>query len=272
MRYVGADDMKVSAANKAPQVNTAFRVIAETEDTIVVDKPPNLLVHPTKPGGPPTLWDGLRHLLAYEIVNGGQVSIINRLDRETSGVTLVCKNAEAARRFGKLMQRRRFHKEYVAIVFGWPVQETFTVDKPILRQGDVRESRVHLKQTVHPDGAFARTDFRVLRRFERHLPGGEPGRFSLVLARPVTGRMHQIRVHLAHRGHGIVGDKLYGAGEECYLRFIDEGWSDWLERRLLLPRQALHARALAVSTADEKMRWESPLPEDLELWTNEGQS
>ena len=85
-----------------------------------MDKPPFLLVYPTKPGGAPTLWKQLRELLAFEIANGGQVSIVNRLDRETSGLVLVAKTSVAARKFGLLMQRRRLRKEYLAIVWGWP--------------------------------------------------------------------------------------------------------------------------------------------------------
>jgi 23S rRNA pseudouridine1911/1915/1917 synthase len=75
-----------------------FEIIGETPDLIAVNKPAGLLVHPTKPGGPRTLWDALKDLLGYEIANGGQVSLINRLDRETSGLVLVAKNASAARR------------------------------------------------------------------------------------------------------------------------------------------------------------------------------
>ena len=82
--------------DQAPR-EASFRILGETPDLIAVDKPPFLLVHPSKPGGPVTLWDRLRELLAYEIAGGGQVSLINRLDRETSGIVLVAKNATAAR-------------------------------------------------------------------------------------------------------------------------------------------------------------------------------
>src|SRR5256885_2831316 len=100
--------------------STRFTVIDETDDYIVVDKPAFLLTHPSKPDQRVTLWKQLRELLAFEIANGGQVSIVNRLDRETSGIVLVAKTAAAARRFGLLMEQWRFHKEYLAIVWGWP--------------------------------------------------------------------------------------------------------------------------------------------------------
>ena len=87
-----------------------------------------LLVHPTKPDGTRTLWGELRKLFAFELANGGQVSIVNRLDRETSGLVLVAKTASAARRFGLLMQQQRIAKEYLAIVWGWPEWESTVFD------------------------------------------------------------------------------------------------------------------------------------------------
>jgi 23S rRNA pseudouridine1911/1915/1917 synthase len=181
-----------------------FRIVDETNDYIVVDKPPFLLVHPTKPGSTRTLWKELRGLLAFEIASGGQVSIVTRLDRETSGLVLVAKTAAAARRFGLLMQRQQLNKEYLAIVWGWPVWERKIVDAPLDRQGKYGPSPIWLKQMIHPKGAAAQTEFRVERRFLRRTSAGE--KFSLVRAIPQTGRTHQIRVHLSSIGHPILGD------------------------------------------------------------------
>src|SRR6059036_4291009 len=89
-----------------------FKIIDETDVYAAVDKPPYLLIHPTKPDGTRTLWQELRGLFAFEIAAGGQVSIVNRLDRETSGLVLVAKTAAAARRYGLLMQQHRLRKEY----------------------------------------------------------------------------------------------------------------------------------------------------------------
>src|SRR5436190_7815074 len=94
----------VPTATARARMAVDFRIVDETDDYLVVDKPPFLLVHPSKPDGQPTLWAALRELLAFELVNGGQVSILNRLDRETSGLVLIAKNAVAARRFGLAMQ------------------------------------------------------------------------------------------------------------------------------------------------------------------------
>jgi 23S rRNA pseudouridine1911/1915/1917 synthase len=224
----------------------------------VVDKPPFLLIHPTKPNQARNLWKELRELLAFEIASGGQVSIVNRLDRETSGLVLVAKTAAAARRFGLLMQQQRLRKEYLAIVWGWPEWEAQIVDAPLDRQGKHHQSAIWLKQMIHPAGAAAQTELRVERRFVRSTPSGN--KFSLIRAIPRTGRTHQIRVHLSSVGHPIVGDKIYGPDEQLYLRFIETGWTTELEERLLLPRHALHSAKLSIEGEHE---WNSSLPVDL---------
>jgi 23S rRNA pseudouridine1911/1915/1917 synthase len=262
---------------------------------VVVNKPPFLLIHPTKPNGAPTLWKQLRELLAFEIASGGQVSIVNRLDRETSGLVLVAKTAIAARDFGLLMQRHLLRKEYLAIVWDWPEWEHKLVNAPLDRQGKHQDSVIWLKQMIHAAGAPAQTEFFVERRFKRSaftegfgfheisfdphlhpLPGqgeevakrqvrvGEE-KFSLIRAIPRTGRTHQIRVHLASIGHPIVGDKIYGPDEQLYLRFIETGWTHDLEQRLLLPRHALHSAKLAI---EGKREWTSALPPDLAEFCN----
>ena len=234
-------------------------IVAEGADWLVVSKPPHLLVHPTRPGGPTTLLDLLRELLAGDVVSGGQASLIHRLDRETSGLILVAKTPATARRFSLDMMHGRIGKEYLALVRGWPEWDILTVDAPLLRQGERGPSAIWLKRTIHPDGAPARTRFETLRRFERN-----GGRFAVVRARPETGRMHQIRVHLAHTGHAVVGDKIYGPDEGCYLRFIETGWTPELARVLLLDRHALHAWRLTFEAAPgQTVAAEAPLPADL---------
>jgi 23S rRNA pseudouridine1911/1915/1917 synthase len=232
-----------------------FDVIEESEEWIVLDKPSHVQVHPSKPSDLFTLWHGVRELLAFELANGGQVSIINRLDRETSGLTLVCKTSEAARHFCQLMETRQTRKEYLAVVWGWPEDDRFRVDAPIIRQGEVAASRIYLKRCVHAKGAEALTEFVVEERF-----GSEKaGRFSLVRAKPLTGRTHQIRVHLSSAGYPLVGDKIYGPDEGWYLRFIETGWTAEMQEALLLPRHALHSCLLQAG----EHCWQSPLPTDL---------
>ncbi|MDB6175469.1 MAG: rna pseudouridylate synthase [Chthoniobacteraceae bacterium] len=221
--------------------------------------------HPSKPNGRRTLWHELRDILAFEIANGGQVSIINRLDRETSGLTLVAKSHAAARTFHQIMEQRGIEKEYLALVWGWPIHDEFTIEVPLLHQRDVEPFRIYLKQIGHPDGALASTRFKVERRFSKATSNGD--QFAIVRCFPKTGRMHQIRVHLSEYGHPIVGDKIYGPDEGCYLEFIETGWTDALARRLILPRQALHSAALHV--AAHALSFKSPLPEDLASWIKE---
>ncbi len=250
--------------SSAPHSQFDFTIVEETDDWLVVSKPAPLQIHPSKPGdGGLTLWDGLRAMLSFELVNGGQVSIVNRLDRETSGLVLVAKNVETARRFGKAMMRRQCHKTYLAIVHGWPDWDAIRLDAPILRRGEIMESRIWVKQMVHENGSPCLTGFRVMQKFERKIDGA-PRQFTLIEAKPHTGRMHQLRVHLSHLGFPIVGDKIYGADESCYLDFIETGWTFALAARLLLPRHALHSLSMEVEDAHGHLRWETPLAEDLQ--------
>jgi 23S rRNA pseudouridine1911/1915/1917 synthase len=159
------------------------------------------------------------------------------------------------------MERHLIEKEYVAIVRGWPEWETTIVDAPLARQGAHGPSAIWLKQAIHEGGAPAVTEFRVEERLVRH--GDREDQFAGVRAIPRTGRTHQIRVHLAHLGHPLVGDKIYGPNEKLYLRFIETGWTDELRRVLLLPRHALHSARLRIKG---EFDWQSPLPKDLQEW------
>ncbi len=235
------------------------RIVEEYPDWLVVDKPAHMAAHPSKPSDERTLWHYLCDLLAYERVNGGGLSLINRLDRETSGLTLVAKCRAAARSLCRQMEAHKIRKTYEAVVFGWPAKDHWEVDAPILRQGTQRESAIWLKQCVHPAGSPAFTTFETLARFEDpHLPHN---RFALVRATPRTGRMHQIRVHLAASELALVGDKIYGADENCYLEFIETSWTPSLQKRLLLDRHALHACGLLLE--ESGLHWSSPLPPDM---------
>ena len=238
--------------------NPDFRVIDESANWIVVDKPPHLLSHPNKPGNPPTLLDGLAGLLGFEIANGAQLSVITRLDRDTSGLVLVAKNPDTARELSLAIQSGQIDKEYLALVWGWPEADEWEVDAPILRLGEVEPpQKIWLKRGVHPDGKPSRTRFQVESRFERETTNGT--RFSLIRAFPRTGRMHQIRIHLAHSGFPIIGDKIYGPDERNYLEFIETGWTKSLAERLLLDRHALHANVLQYAS----QVWTAPLPPDM---------
>lgn len=241
------------------QVVVDFRVLDESDDWIVVDKPAPLIVHPANRKPEPTLLGGVEQLLAFEMKNGATPAVVNRLDRDTSGVVVIAKNTAAARNLGMAFQQRDTRKEYLAIIHGWPQADTWECSEPILRAGEVGDSRIWVRQIVHPAGRECLTKFKLEKRFKR----GDV-MFSLVRCFPETGRMHQIRVHLAHCGFPIVGDKLYSADGSEYLQWMAEGWNAALETKLLLPRHALHATRLGLPWDGHWLEWESGLPRDLE--------
>jgi len=241
----------------AGEVN--FAILGETGGLLAVDKPAGVLVHPTKPGGPRTLRDAVADVLAFELANGGQVSIINRLDRETSGVTLIAKTAGIARACGLAMEDGRVKKSYFAIVAGWPPEGQFSCDRPIVRLGAVAPSAIWLKRAVHPAGATACTKFEVIQRWFHP----SVGRVASLRVQPITGRTHQIRVHLAHLGFPVVGDKIYGPDERWYLRFVETGWTPEIAAALHLSRHALHSERLELQIDGVEHAWEAPIPDDL---------
>ncbi len=240
------------------QVVVNFQVIDESNDWIVVDKPAPLIVHPANRKPEPTLLGGVESLLVYEIENGACPAVVNRLDRETSGLVLIAKHKAAARALGMVFARREVAKEYLAIVLGWPVGDAWESGASILRAGELGPTSIWVRQVEHPAGRVSRTRFCVERRFER-----SEGRFSLVRCFPETGRMHQIRVHLASSGHPVLGDKLYSGDGSEYLKWMEQGWTPELRERLLLPRQALHATRLGVWWDGRWMEWEAALAGDL---------
>ena len=242
-----------------------FKVLDESDDWIVVDKPAPLIVHPANGKIEANLLGGVEVLLSYEMETGAALSIITRLDRETSGVVLIAKHRDAARELGKVFERRQAEKEYLAIVHGWPNKEEWTCTAPILRRGELEESQIWLRQMVHADGKECETGFRLEQRFSR-----DTRPFSLIRCFPKTGRMHQIRVHLANEGHPIVGDKLYSGDGREYLEWMATDWTEALAERLLLDRHALHAAKLAIPWKGEKLEWNSPLATDLQRFLDEG--
>lgn len=239
-------------------VHADFEVLDESPDWLVVDKPAPLIVHPANLQPEPTLLGGIEALLQYEIANGHRPAIVTRLDRETSGIVLVAKTTAAARELGMIMERREASKEYLAIVHGHPVPENWDSHQPILRASEVGPSDIWVRQVCHPAGRPCHTRFSVQRRFHRH------GRdFALVRCFPTTGRMHQIRVHLAAAGHPILGDKIYSGDGSEYLQWMQHGWTPDLATRLLSPRHALHATRLQIPWNQDHRAWESKFPADL---------
>jgi 23S rRNA pseudouridine1911/1915/1917 synthase len=229
-------------------------IVVQEEDFLVVAKPPDLLSHPTRPDGAPTLLGWLQEKFPGEFV-----ALANRLDRETSGAVLIARTPEAASRLGAMTMRREIGKEYLALVTGRVDAEHGVIDAPLGRLGISETNAVWVRQGVMaPDDprrpATARTEF---------WREAANDAVSLLRLRAHTGRLHQLRAHLAHRGHHVLGDKIYGPDPNLYLRFIEQGWTAEHERQLLIFRHALHAQRLEFSWKGEPRCFVVPLPEDL---------
>jgi len=231
----------------------ALVVLHEDQDVLAVDKPAGQAVHPSGRHLIGTLIQDVHARYSQGAELAVPVRLCHRIDRETSGIVLLAKGARAHRQIRKQFERGTIEKEYLALVHGSPAQDEGAIDLPL---GPARASQVRMKIAVQADGAEAHTTWRVL---ERH------GEFALLACRLLTGRQHQIRVHLAAIGHPLVGDKLYGADEELFLRSARRELDESDLARLHLARHALHSHRLAwVSpSGGERREVISPLPPDL---------
>ena len=272
-------------------MNLEPAILAQHADFLAVAKPPHLLSHPTRPDGEPTLLGWLQEKFPGEFV-----ALVNRLDRETSGTVLVARSPEAASRLGGMTMRREIHKYYLALVSGRVEVEHGVIDAPIGRLGISEENPIWLRRGVIPPddpqgrkAAEARTEFWRLGvsgteamsngvaptiAFPNGVWEREKGNrrtecdgylkdVSLLRLQAHTGRLHQLRVHLAHLGHPVIGDKIYGPDPNLYLKFIAEGWTEEHQRVLGLPRHALHAHELRFPWDGGEMAFAAPLPEDM---------
>lgn len=206
-------------------------IVYENEYFILVNKPPHILVHPTPKQHHHTLIQQLQ-----AAIPNASLGLIHRLDRETSGLLLIAKNKITCGALGKMMETRVIRKKYTAIVHGAPSWNETQVQAPIGFMGLNEANKVYLRQTIKENGAPATTHFKVIQRGKR---------YSLIEAIPITGRLHQIRVHLASLGYPIVGDKIYGTDPEAFLKFMDQGWTAELAKTLIISRHALHAYSLS---------------------------
>ncbi len=209
-----------------------FEILYEDPDLLVVNKPADLVCHPTKGD----IYSSLISRVRLHVDKKFSVHMVNRLDRETSGVVLVAKHPEVAKQLAKIWEQRTVRKTYWAIVHGHVREDRGLIDAPL---GVDEQSEVAIKSCVRPDGQSAQTEFEVLRRFTR-----AEGDFTWLRLNLFTGRKHQIRIHLQHVGHAIVGEKLYGEDEQFYLDLVHGRLTDEQRRRLILPCAALHAREL----------------------------
>ena len=224
----------------APQ-DIPISIIYQDGELAVIDKPAGLVVHPAAGHRDGTLVNALLHALDDLSGIGGvqRPGIVHRLDRDTSGLMVVAKNDLSHVRLQEMVQDRSLKRYYLALVHGVPATRLGTIAAPVGR--DPRD-RKRMAVTA-AGGRPATTNFRVERAFDG---------CALLEVELVTGRTHQIRVHLAHIGHPVAGDAEYGVQGS-------------LERELGLKRQFLHAYRLAFPhpISGEELAFEAPLPEDL---------
>ncbi len=223
----------------------------EDERVLVVDKPGDVVCHPSKEGP----WSSLAGAVR-EFRGGAAAShLVFRLDRETSGLIVFAKDPATARQLQMAVQDRRYKKAYLVLLVG-TLPHARSVNQPL---GPDEDSPVVVKSRVRTDGAGqdAVTHFTPLSQVSE----GD----GLTLARVVTetGRKHQIRAHAQWMGYPVVGDKIYGPDPRCFLDFIEHGWTPALEQRLWLPRQALHCSEIDLSASGLPYRFHALLPADL---------
>ena len=220
-------------------------IVYEDDDIIVVNKPVGLVVHPAAGNHDGTLVNAVLHHFP-EIESVPRAGIVHRLDKDTSGLMVVAKTLIAHAHIVDQLQERTMGREYEAIVAG-VMTGGGKVDEPIARHSQNRK-----KMTVTPFGKHAVTHYRVIERFPAH---------THVRVKLETGRTHQIRVHMAHIKHGLVGDSVYGGRQKMPATASAE-LKDLLRQ---FGRQALHAKKLTLihPKTGEEMSWESELPEDI---------
>lgn len=232
-------------------------VLFEDEEVLVVNKPPQVAVHPSGRHYSDTLIQRVHAHFKDEVHAGRMVPrLCHRLDRETSGIVLLAKRRASHTKIMLQFESRSVEKAYQAIVWGIPNPAEGTIRSAI---GPARTSAVRLKMAVRVDGSEAHTGYEVLEEV------GSAGRdYALVRCELFTGRQHQIRVHLAAQGHPIVGDKLYGPDEAFFSRSIEGELSAEDLAQLEHKRHALHnTRLVFESPASGLVEVTCPLAPDL---------
>ncbi len=222
-------------------------IVYEDARLLVVNKPGDVVCHPSKAGPWSSLVGALREYAQLPTVH-----LVFRLDRETSGIVVLAKDAKMASRLQTAMMDRKVGKAYLAILTG-ELRQPVTVDQPL---GDDVTSPVFVKSAVVAagEGQPSITHFTPLKSGHG---------FTLACVVTETGRKHQIRAHAQWLGHSLVGDKIYGPDARLYLEFIDHGWTPNLAEKLLLPRQALHCAEIDLRPAGLPHVFAADLAEDL---------
>jgi len=240
MKVNGGESVRVEvepdpdATPDAPEA-IPLDVVFEDSMLLVINKPVGLVVHPGSGNRHGTLLNALLYRVP-QVAELPRAGIVHRLDKDTSGLLVVAKTIRAHTDLVRQLQARTVKREYLALVYG-EVDRPGTVNAPLARDPHNRT-----KRTVHSMGKEAITHYDVVERF--------PG-FTLLRCRLETGRTHQIRVHMQHIGHPLVGETVYSASRRSH-------------HKIPFPRQALHAERLGLihPVTQEAMHWECPLPPD----------
>ncbi|WP_027416451.1 RluA family pseudouridine synthase [Aneurinibacillus terranovensis] len=209
-----------------------FAIVYEDEDVLVVNKPPAMCVHPTMLHGQGTLGNGVVYYWQQQGISR-KFRPVNRLDKDTSGLIIIAKSQFSHQQLAISQQQNQLVRHYEALVHGRPAHNEGTIEAPIARKNDSLMERM-----VSENGQWARTHYRVLAYYEA---------FTHVSLTLDTGRTHQIRVHMSHIGHPLLGDDLYGGS------------------KVMIKRQALHAKKLSFPHPRHKemMSFETLLPDDM---------
>jgi 23S rRNA pseudouridine1911/1915/1917 synthase len=222
-----------------------LNVVYEDEDIIVVNKQFGLVTHPGAGNWIGTLANAL---LYYDpaLSTLDRAGIVHRLDKNTSGLMVVARNEKSQKYLVEQLQNHSVDREYSAIVYGHMIAGG-TVDEPIGRDPNDR-----VKQAILMSGKEATTHYRAIDRFKSH---------THVKAILETGRTHQIRVHLSHVGHSLIGDPMYGGR----VRFPKKASEELKDALVNFKRQALHSKKLTLThpISGELMSWKAPLPDDM---------
>ena len=218
--------------------NIPLAVLYEDDDLIAIDKPAGMVVHPAYGNDTGTLVNAVLYRWPELAQVGDQhrAGIVHRLDKDTSGVILIARTPQAHRALAEQFESRAIRKRYLALVEGNPDSATGRIEAPI-----GRDPRQRKRMAVRREGREAITEFRVLEYYADH---------ALLEVHPLTGRTHQIRVHLAFIGHPVVGDTTYG----------------YRKQRIRLKRHFLHAAELTVQSPStgQPLTFSAPLPAGLQ--------
>lgn len=220
-------------------------IIYEDECLLIINKPAGMVVHPAAGNLKNTLLNALLHY-APELQQLPRAGIVHRLDKDTSGLLIIAKTAEALMNLNVQMKKRKITRIYQAIVFG-VLTSGGTVDEPIDRH-PISRKRMAVIETGKP----AISHYRVLERYRAH---------TRVKVQLETGRTHQIRVHMAHIHYPLLGDQTYGGR----LQLPKAATPELIEKLRTFKRQALHAFELSLQHPTQKttMTWQAPLPQDM---------